>query len=1224
VTRVSLPGELFLDAIVVDPARQLDFLLRGFGDGDFARLGSWDDRTIERARKRGRSVALRWVLNPALGIPITPWTVWRRPAFARDPAVPIAGWRRSGDTFVWDGVSEMLRIELDLSGPATVTGLHRADLQPVQTVSGAAGTTVVLDAGPMLGVRADNPAAIAAARGQSLVLLANGDGWTPFEIVGLPLDPQLAGTTYYDAGQQGEVGALTDPAAAAKNRLATGGPVVGWAPLAGLDPWAGPDPGALIDELTADVLPDLVSVMAANPPPLVGQQLTAEATHALESVRQVIGSRSRVLNGGGVGDRSEIRVRPLQALAAAVASDAWASLALGFGTGDAIATGDVAQKGGFDYMVSAKWDGLLTVAVPALWPWPWGAPPPQLVTQEVERELAGVVLAPQFRSAPGAPTPLVASFGHDEGADDVDEPYRVSAVVRTARPPTLPREPRVAAYALARYDAPGSGAYQMREHRLAGGWVPIGSAAPVANPGDAADPNVPPDTVTLRNGGLPRPVSGPPNTFQYAAAASDLFGQWSPWSGAWYSVGAANVEAPAVAALRAGAVAGPGDSDPCALTVSADVVWDIRERSLHQLHVAIDVYPPTPPPPAPYDEPPDQPQGGGVTVADLVIGFAPDGTPSGAPAGVGVTEVHDDDTPVTPADPAVGDERRYRIVVSDLGVPFGANHELAVAFYAQAEETVRPGDWSGWAHTREAAIAANPLPPPVPAPLPLVFPDWASLPDAAGLSYASVSWTPTGAWRYRVYEATEAALRAACGQPGPTLTDGFAGRMQALFDLYKDAANLPKLKAAFRKLGDEPVLPALEADGRMRYEAGLPRGSSLIHCFVVAGVSEANVVSGWPAPDADGRKAFHAFAIPQPRRPALPEISASLDAAGVPQVTVRIDGAIVATSIRLYRAANAILARSVGTMTLVATVPAGDGTPGSWKTTTIPDPGAPSSWSRLQYRAVALTDDDPDRAGIAVPSEPSRAYALLKPPPSPPAVTLSANVAGTTPAVSLVRVDTDALRRAADIGEFAIAATAPEPGGIAHRFLSPLGDLPELPTAAALVASSADAAYVAGLLHLRLARTPGQRLALTVDVTDPLGRSTHAVLDVPAQVPDPAPAVSLTASRAGGILRVRIMTNVPLPPDPGHEWTLEIRIQRVIQFPPLPPATRTFGVSTIPTVPAPGAMPDPAFDPAPFEIRRVDPTDLVLFWARTPVPVRVGVRLTSPAGESATATQVVP
>jgi hypothetical protein len=184
------------------------------------------------------------------------------------------------------------------------------------------------------------------------------------------------------------------------------------------------------------------------------------------------------------------------------------------------------------------------------------------------------------------------------------------------------------------------------------------------------------------------------------------------------------------------------------------------------------------------------------------------------------------------------------------------------------------------ASAREVAIAANPLPPLRPPLLRADYPSWASIPDAAGLSYASVSWPPFGAWGYRVYETTEAALLAACDEPGPTLTDGFDARMRGLFSLYAVAANLPKLKKAFRKLGSEPVLPPVGADGRMRIDSLLPRGSALIHCYVVVGVSESNVSSGWPSPDGDGRGAFDAYAIPHPRQTALPQLRAKLDGSG--------------------------------------------------------------------------------------------------------------------------------------------------------------------------------------------------------------------------------------------------------------------------------------------------------------------------------------------------------
>ena len=125
--RASLPAELFLDAIVIYPERQLA-AGDGGNDNDYGRRIPYDQAARERAMRRQPYVALRWVLNPALGIPLGPFTVWRRPAAQREAAEPINGWHQAGaGTFEWDGVTEMLRIEIDLTAPATITGLHRND-----------------------------------------------------------------------------------------------------------------------------------------------------------------------------------------------------------------------------------------------------------------------------------------------------------------------------------------------------------------------------------------------------------------------------------------------------------------------------------------------------------------------------------------------------------------------------------------------------------------------------------------------------------------------------------------------------------------------------------------------------------------------------------------------------------------------------------------------------------------------------------------------------------------------------------------------------------------------------------------------------------------------------------------------------------------------------------------------------------------------------------------
>lgn len=1202
--RESLPGEFTLDAIVIAPNARL---VEVQGDPhDYGQPGRPDADAWGRARERGPYVSLRWVLNPALGIPVEPFVVWRRSAGLREVPTPISGLQRTGSTYTWGGVREMLQLRVTLSAPTTVTSLHRADLRPVESVSGNAGDVLVLEAGPVLGLRADNPGAVASIEGLSLVDMANGDGWEMLEVVGLPFTPEQMAGTYYRGEKQGPAGALTDPFEAAALRLHQWAPLLGWTPLSGLDPWVAPDPKGLVLEAQEDLLAALAEVLAAHPAPMVAGQLNAQVTRKLAELAQVIGPRRRAMNTGAAADRAELSVRPLQALSMAVATDTWSSLTLGFGTGDA-PTG----RGAWftDYMVTTRWVGMLRRAIPPMFPFPQADLLPTYVEVPAERELAAIVLTPRPRPAPPAATGVRTRVGHDEGADALDAPYHASIVLTADRPDAAPREPRATGYALARYDKPGAGDYRLRRHPLAGGWYPISSATPIQPPGTPPDPANPPGLVTLRDSGVTRPITGAATTQQYYVAATDLFGQWSPWSTAWSTLDAAGVQAPVIAGVQARA---SGAADPCGVRVVTEFVWDRRERTLGRLDVLVQAYDP-PPPPAAIPAPPDVPSAMASTLAAFTVDFAADGTPT--TPGVDILAVHEDGTPVTATSPGDPHETRYRLVLTDLPLTYAGRPEVAVATYLRATETIRPGEWSPWSHSREAAVAPNPIPPPPPTPLPAVYPRWASLPDPAGLSSAVVDWAPVGVWRYRVYEATEAALRAACGLPGPVLTDDLGSRMQALFDLYRDPANLPKLKAAYRKLGSEPVSPPVVA-GRMSYRAPLPRGSGLIHCFVVVGVTESNVTSAWPVPDGDGRRGFDAFAIPHLRRPVQPQLRGRLDPdTGIPELTVRLDGAVAATRLRLYRASNAILARSVGTMTLVGEYPVGVIGPEYWRLTVLTDPGAAPSWSRLQYRVVALTDDDPATAGTAVPSAPSSSYALLKAPTDPPTLTLTPNVPGTTDTVSLVRVDTDVPKRT-DIGDSTLACTS-TPVAPRLPFASSLATIPTFATPAALVASTEVAGDVGGVLHLRLDRAPGQELAVGVDVTDPLGRSTHGLVVVPGEVPDPVPLVTLTGGRAAGVVRLRIDTNAPPTVGPAHEWTVRITGGRVFPFPSKMALRLTLPLSTIPTITSEAAMPDPTLDPSPYEVRRIG--GLILVWFRQIVPVSVSVVVTNSLGQSTTA-----
>ncbi|KAA1176985.1 hypothetical protein FP026_25825 [Rhizobium tropici] len=1215
--RVCLPGEFLLDAIVVDPRRQLAAQDRSPEAQDWARPAPIDDRTARKARGRGPYIALRWVLNASLGIPLEPFTVWRRTALKRPRAKSIDNWHRiAPDTFWWDGLTEMFLIELEVNAPVTAYGLSRADNDPVAMASGGPGM-ITLRGGPMLGVRLSDESALIDARGLSAIVMADDGGWQEIQRVGLPVPAHLVNTSYYRSDQQGYVSSyIDDPVAAAIQRLKDWGPVIGWPALAGLDPWVPPDPAALVDQLGANIMSDLLQVLADHPPPDVdAQQLANAKPRLLPRFEQQIAGLKYEFGDGRTIDRSEMTTRPLQNLTTAVATDTWASLALGYGTGADVGepTGRLQELD--DFMVTVPWSGQIKAAVQTPSIWPFGNKPPQIIARQVDRELAAIVLAPTFRAAPDAPNPLLPAPSFVEGAPKPDAPFTSAMKIETPRTSPQPGRSRASAYALARFDKPGVGQYRMRRRPKGDSWVPIGAATPVRAMGQSPDPALTPNTVMLRDSGVPRPITGAALNYQYAAAAGDLFGQWSGWSGAWLALGPGDVQMPTVTICRARASA-PTGADPCALDASTEIVWEASERTLGQLHLVVDLFDPYPAPPDPLADPPDKPQLG-AGIVDTFIRFDASGMVIQKPADVTVTPLHPDDTEVTNASPFVGTERRYRIEWTALSIVYGVAKEKAVSIYARAEETIRPGEWSGWGHAREIVIAPNPLPPPTPIPLPPEYPVWASLPDAAGLSYASVAWAPTGAWRYRVFEATEAAILAACGLPGPVLTQGFHSRMQTLFDLHKGNAHLATIKAAYRKLGDEPILPPIHPDGTMRYEALLPRGSSLIHCFIVVGVSETNVVSGWPVPDADGRKGFLAYAIPHPLRLPMPEIRATMGAAGSPEITVTAAGATPPTRVTLYRGRNAVVARTLGTMERVAAV---SPNPAAWTTTTFTDATAVRSWELLQYRAVIRPDDDLDRAGLAVDSPTSRSYGLLFPPAGPPALALTEIAPRRSLTLAVVKVTSDAPRASATIGDHLLSWMSRQGSSAPVMASSTFAGLPSFPSIDAMLGSTEHAAYVGADVFLRIDRTGGAPLALSIDVTDPLGRSTHALLDLPAFVADPAPVISsFVLTQRQNILApalwIAMDTNAPETLAPGHDWTLQVRSRPSNVL--IPWTTRSFSVLGLPFVATESQVPSPAHTMDTMLVRRLLGGGRFVLWIRASVAVTVSVTLTNGLGQSA-------
>ena len=242
----------------------------------------------------------------------------------------------------------------------------------------------------------------------------------------------------------------------------------------------------------------------------------------------------------------------------------------------------------------------------------------------------------------------------------------------------------------------------------------------------------------------------------------------------------------------------------------------------------------------------------------------------------------------------------------------------------------------------------------------------------------------------------------------------------------------------------------------------------------------------------------------------------------------------------------------------------------------------------------------------------------------------TSNVPGTTATVAVVQVATTAQRLTTDIGDHSVSLVVTAPGVAEVRFQSSLVGLTVYADVAALVAGTDLVAYVqqgsSYIMYLRLDRTAGQALNVTLDLTDPLGRTARTTTVVPFALPDPAPVLTnLNVVHVAPVVAGDFLGNVPTPADPARPWTLTIGLR--VFLPPGPVQTRTFKVPSIATIASAAAMPTPAANPAQqFMIAQVAGTNprQFIFWVRTAVRLNVAVQLTNFDGASTTIQKVSP
>ncbi|MGH3949940.1 MAG: hypothetical protein ACRDSE_12565 [Pseudonocardiaceae bacterium] len=1164
-----------------------------------------DDRRrvdLDRIKRRGADLHLRWSCSGSLGAPPGPFTVWtRRPATRPADVEVVATSDPLGVLLSWDGRTAVtLEVECTPIDPGRAVAVwgFRGPVSPFAAVGvesvhpgGAARISLVLRTGGMthaLLINGRDP----FARVDNLRAVIEDDSWEELERVGLPVDAGRWAGTGYDAGPQGMVASPVDPVDAAVERLLRAGPPLGWWPATEsgriAPDWAAPDPRALVDEVRSGLLGEIEPLYDPGLPPF-GQAGVSRARAVDPPVQ----------DGRASTQPSQARTRPFGVLMLAATTDPFLALTTGFGTGYPL--GERESLPGKDFLITADYPDT-----------PEGGPATYAA----------------FVPWPGAHGDTAPVTGLSAGRDGVirpvsrDRAWRETVRLRWDHVESSALLGRPSGVALARFDpAGGPEAEPMLEKRDSGGWhTPVPTRAPSA-------PDAPPaDHDAAVDAAAEIPIGSGGRTVGYAVAVQDVFGVWSRWEDTGYVGTEPAAPAPRVLAVRVDS--GYAGSTLCPATMEVQVGLDWSNRTATRLEVFAVLFPAAkvgaaPPPgvtatgPAPA----------GCIRVDLSAPFSGDALV--VPTGTGVRYLDAaGEAEVAPGPAQSEASRRYVLTTTAPALDFGTQRHWGVAVWAREHLAVAPSPGPvAPAAAPALAYASTPVPPAVPAPPPLPGVPVGSAPDAQGQSHVRVAWpTPAGAVsRFIVYEIAETALRTAAGLAAPAASASPGARLAELWAAY-DALPSDRRRAVFRRVR--------EVDGWVREaDVALPRGSTDIHLFVVTARNPANVESAWP-PDHTHLQAFMA---PRVVAPSAPSVSPSFETVGG-ATGVRLELSVVSTvdvvRFLLFRTRSEFAARSAETMgppfaEAPAIVSADPSTPtgarrfdGSWSGS------LPGTWQPWLVRAVAVpVAEVPVEAIRGVHSPGSATVSVQEPPAGPPDLDLP--VADDWDGTGVVvRTSTAAQVPPTPLGPHVLSAVI-ESGGVelfprlesavhAVRAGDPLDRPSDADTGPVLVRGATVSGETRLALWFRRAAV-SDPVRVTLRLADPLGRVTTRVIDVPAGPLGTAPSLDIVDAfeiRGRGVL-LRLRSDAPVVDAGDGPHVMHIVATPVLRpiWPPwLRPRPLRFSV----------ALPDiPTIErPRPFPPR--DPIQVVRTGRETPsrydalirvgTPLRVTVAIVAPDG----------
>lgn len=999
----------------------------------------------------GPRAALRWMTDPRLGLPMRHFTVWHLSQSSTKTQKADVRTREVRDghhLHTWPGerAAAVVQVMLDVTGGRVHVRAHTGPSGSGQTADEAtvvgpvSGAAVTL-AGPSI----RSVTTTGAARVTGIVVLdlqryVNDPGWTPLEYVGLPVDKRFAGE--YPLDPQGPPGGLLEPVKAAVRRVERGTPADFWPAAtdtgAPVPPFTPPDPERLVREELKPTMEMLAAML----------EITGDRSrHADVRLNRSV-APPRSVHGVDAPGRwvstSTTSLPPLQAALLAAGSDPYAALALGFGTsidGSALLTVPPAFTHGFLPSATASLPLMVTLEHKADYKLEVAG---RGISLPIEGELAALVVI-GGGGPPPRPSRLLVNAGRDRPR--LDRPGVIDGPWLEIVDLTWDAERTAVASALAPSGCAvlrsvgGSGLAPALGKRPSGGHRIF-----VPGPGDDG-------RVRFTESAVPERFPGEGAGAAFAVAAQDWFGRWGPWSSAEHTRIVVPPQRPVMRRITI-------DQDGPIPAAIVEFTWDWADRTPEFVAVRVQVFIEDEDPPA-VDGSVLSP--GGPVVPDRVLSFS--GASMDSPP-TSVTEIIEE---------REGTLRTYSCTIPGLALPFAAHPRLRIQARARATEDIRPGIYS----ERSAPVGTSVHSPLLPAaPVTAAPMKWTSLPDAAGVCRAVLSWSGSGP-TYTVYIADESAIARELGLPSPDLDVPAAERLAALRGLDFGLA-----RRAFRRLTERLAEP--------RLEVSLAKGTQLIHFYGITTVSDTEIERPLPA-DANQ---YVAVAPPVRLEPASPLLTARPSGGSVGLVVAVAAGPVPVERVEIGRVrgrSRAVLPEAAGAPILVATASSGTEIDGvlHWE---LSDADLLPPWQPVYYRAVAVAAAEPSLGQIAGRSAPTPAVEVVVPSPAAPNLTdLTVEPAADGTGGAFVAFRTDAAPIRTRLGSFTFAITTIQsgPGGTSSAVMR--GDLADLPSHTGPRPdgpgpylhrpTDADPYRVTA----RLAAPP---LAVTAEVTDPLGRRT--------------------------------------------------------------------------------------------------------------------------------------